>query len=87
MIKKDLTVKSEEGIHARPASMITNTCQKFTCDIKMEKDEKTIDAKSILGIMMLSAKKGDIITIITDGDDEVEALKAIETLFEKDFNN
>ena len=87
MIKKDLTVKAEAGIHARPASMITNTSQKFSCDIKMEKDTKTIDAKSILGIMMLSAKKGDVIAVITDGDDEVEALQAIETLFEKDFNN
>jgi len=85
MIKKDLTVKAEEGIHARPASMITNTCQKFNCNVKMEKGEKVIDAKSILGVMMLSAKKGDVIAVITDGDDEVEALQAIETLFEKDF--
>ena len=85
MIKKELKITAESGLHARPASQLTNTCQKFQCDIKIEKGTSTIDPKSILGIMMLSAKKDDVVTVITDGSDEAEAMEAIEDLFNNNF--
>ena len=85
MTQKDLIITPELGLHARPASILANTCQKFKCNIQIQKGEQTIDPKSILGIMMLSAQKDDVITVITDGEDEIEALQAIEDLFEKGF--
>lgn len=85
MTKKALTVTAEEGLHARPASLLTNLCQKFKSDIKLEKDGQTIDPKSILGVMMLAAKKDDVVTVIAEGEDEEQAIQAIDNLFAQGF--
>lgn len=71
-------IKDELGIHARPAGLLVRITSKFNCDIKMKKGTAVMDAKSILGIMGLGAKKGDEIIITFDGTDEAEASEKIK---------
>ncbi len=86
MTKRDIKITNELGIHARPAGMIANTSSRFTCDIKIIKDKREVNAKSIMGIMTLAAGKGSVITIVTNGADEVQAFEAIRELFVKNFD-
>lgn len=86
MIKKEIKIINELGIHARPAGMIANTASRFACDIKIIKDKMEVNAKSIMGIMTLAAGKGTGITIIASGADEIAALTAIAELFLKKFD-
>ncbi|MBI4801838.1 MAG: HPr family phosphocarrier protein [Elusimicrobia bacterium] len=86
MIRKDIRIINELGIHARPAGMIANTASRFLCDIKIIKDKLEINAKSIMGIMTLAAGKGCIIRVIASGVDEVQAVEAINTLFVRKFD-
>lgn len=86
MIKKDLKIINELGIHARPAGMLANTASRFACDIKLEKDGMEVNAKSIMGIMTLAAGNGSVITVTAKGKDEAEAVKALEALFARKFD-
>ncbi len=86
MIKREITIINELGIHARPAGMIANTSSRFVCDIKLVKDGMEVNAKSIMGIMTLAAGKGCIIEVTVKGKDEADALKAIEDLFTRKFD-
>lgn len=86
MIKREITIINELGIHARPAGMIANTSSRFVCDIKLVKDGMEVNAKSIMGIMMLAAGKGCIIEVTAKGKDEADAVKAIEDLFTRKFD-
>jgi phosphocarrier protein len=86
MTRREIRIINELGIHARPAGMIANLSSRFACDIKIIKDKMEVNAKSIMGIMTLAAGKGTVITIITNGADEVQALEAINELFLKKFD-
>jgi phosphocarrier protein HPr len=86
MMKKELKIINELGIHARPAGMLANTASRFACDIKLIKEGMEVNAKSIMGIMTLAAGSGSVIEVIAKGKDEAEALKAIEDLFAKKFD-
>lgn len=86
MIEKRLKILNELGLHARPASMISQTCSAFKCTIKMIKDNYEINPKSIMGVLTLAAKKDSVIIVITDGEDEKEAMDAIEKLFNSKFD-
>lgn len=86
MTRKEIKIINELGIHARPAGMIANTSSRFACDIKIIKDKMEVNAKSIMGIMTLAAGKGTVISIITNGADEVQALEALHELFLKKFD-
>ncbi|PIS46600.1 MAG: phosphocarrier protein HPr [Elusimicrobia bacterium CG08_land_8_20_14_0_20_51_18] len=85
MIKKDLRILNKLGIHARPAGLIAKTCSRFVCEIKMIKDGYEINPKSIMGILTLAAGNGSVITVITDGKDEEEAMDSVEQLFNNKF--
>ena len=86
MIKREITIINELGIHARPAGMIANTASRFVCDIKLVKDGMEVNAKSIMGIMTLAAGKGSIIEVTAKGKDEGEAVTAIADLFARKFD-
>jgi len=86
MIKKDITIINELGIHARPAGMLANTSSRFSCEIKIIKDKMEVNAKSIMGIMTLAAGKGSVITVVANGPDEVKAVEAIADLFARKFD-
>lgn len=81
MVKKTITIVSEEGLHARPASELAKVAMKCKCDLKMYREgdmTKIYQPKSILSIMTLGASKGDRITFEAEGDGEAEALTNIE---------
>jgi phosphocarrier protein len=86
MIKKEIRIINEMGIHARPAGMIANTASRFLCEIKIIKDGMEVNAKSIMGVMTLAAGKGTRITLVTDGADEIQAVEALAGLFLKKFD-
>lgn len=85
MIEKKVVLKNRLGLHARAASLIVNTAKKFNSSIYLLKDSEEVNAKSILGILTLSASKGSELIIRAEGDDEEEAVREIEELIEKKF--
>ncbi|WP_163536497.1 HPr family phosphocarrier protein [Gracilibacillus sp. YIM 98692] len=74
MLEKEVTIQVDPGLQARPAAQFVQKANGFTSEIFIEKDEKRINAKSIMGLMSLALTKGNIIKIMTDGDDDQEAL-------------
>lgn len=72
------TITDEQGIHARPAGELVKVTKAFTSEIKIGKDEKMVDCKKIFGIMGLGAKKGDTVNFSFSGEDEEQALTAVE---------
>jgi len=85
MVSKELTVINDSGIHARPAALIVETATKFRSNVIFIKDGMRANAKSIMNIMLLAAEPGAVIRVETEGDDEGDALKAIEDLFNSRF--
>lgn len=77
MIKASFKITSETGIHARPATTLVNVAMAFDCEIALSAYKKTVDFKSIMGVMSLGIYSGTIIEISCDGDDEEKALKEI----------
>ncbi|MGP6138898.1 MULTISPECIES: phosphocarrier protein HPr [unclassified Jeotgalibaca] len=81
MEKKDFHIIAETGIHARPATLLVQTASKFNSDINLEYKGKSVNLKSIMGVMSLGVGQGAEVTITVDGQDEVEAMEGIvETL-------
>lgn len=80
------TVKNPTGMHARPATALVQKATSFSCDIFLSKAGKKVNLKSIMGVMTLALQKDDQVTVITQGEQEEEALAAIgdiiETVFE-----
>ncbi len=85
MPTREFTVTNKLGIHARPAAQFVKTASKFSCDIQVEKDDEQADGKSIMGLMMLAAGHGSVLTITTDGNDAEDALAALGELIERNF--
>lgn len=86
MQKKTITIINKLGLHARAASKLVATASSFESKILIGKDEKLIDGKSIMAVLMLAATKDTIIEIIADGEDENEALQAIYDLINRRFD-
>ncbi len=85
MPSQDFTITNKLGIHARPAAQLVKTANKFDADITIEKDGEEADGKSIMGLMMLAAGHGSILTVRTEGLDADNALAAIGDLIQRDF--
>ncbi len=85
MTEKILTVKNRAGIHARPAALIAQTANKYSCDISLEKDSNAVNAKSIMGVITMAAGYNTVLTLKADGTDEKDAVAAIAQLFENKF--
>ncbi|HKL85783.1 MAG TPA: HPr family phosphocarrier protein [Treponemataceae bacterium] len=86
MTTKTVTIKNRAGIHARPAALIAQTANRFASEILIERDEATrINAKSIMGIITMAASYNSKLVICASGPDEIEAVEAIEALFENKF--
>ncbi len=85
MIEKKVILKNRLGLHARAASLLVNVARKFNSSIHLVKDSEEVNAKSILGILTLSASKGSELIIKAEGEDEEEAIREIEELIEKKF--
>lgn len=85
MIEKKVILKNRLGLHARAASLLVNVARKFSSSIHILKDSEEVNAKSILGILTLSASKCSELIIKAEGEDEKEAIREIEELIEKKF--
>ena len=85
MIEKELIIKNENGLHARPASLLVKTTGKFRSEIKISKDGYVVNGKSIMGLMMIAAEKGSILTLKTFGEDEEEAMNELVNLINNKF--
>ena len=87
MISKTIVVQNQVGLHARPATFFIQKSNEFKSSIWVEKDDRRVNAKSLLGVLSLGITKGMEITIITDGTDEKEAIEALEKLIESNFSD
>ncbi|HUX19846.1 MAG TPA: HPr family phosphocarrier protein [Spirochaetia bacterium] len=85
MVSRTITIRNRAGIHARPAALIVQTANQYGAQVFFEKDTNRINGKSIMGIITLGATYNSTLTLITDGQDEKEALEAIALLFENKF--
>ena len=86
MITQEIKIMNRLGLHARPAAMLVQTASNFSCDIKITKDAVTVNAKSIMGVLMLAAEYGSCLQLQCSGPDEAQAVQAISALFESKFN-
>lgn len=80
IVKKKVTVKNKQGLHARPAAMFVQIANKFDSRITVTRDEEAVNGKSIMGILMLGAEKGCEIIIEADGEDADMALAELEKM-------
>ena len=85
MVERELDVTNRLGLHARAAAKLVHAAGAFTSDIVLTKDGEEVDAKSILGILLLAAAQGSQVTIRCDGEDEEQALTTIAALFADRF--
>jgi len=85
MIERTITIRNKLGLHARAAVKFVNTANRFSADVRIEKDGGEIDGKSILGILTLAAIQGSDIKLKIDGADEEAAWKALTELIDHRF--
>jgi phosphocarrier protein len=85
MKRKEVEIRNKLGLHARPASLVVKLAGKFESEIQLIKEDTEINAKSILGVMMLAAGPGQKVVITADGSDEIEAVDAIASLIDSGF--
>jgi len=87
MYMKEATVNNQVGLHARPATFFIQKANEFKCSIWVEKDERRVNAKSLLGVLSLGIVKGTDINLIADGVDEKEAVESLVTLISDNFGD
>jgi phosphocarrier protein HPr len=75
------------GMHARPAAQFVKMASKFQCEIWVEKDDEPVNGKSIMGLMMLAAGKGEVLKLIADGTDAKKALDDLSQLISSGFGD
>ena len=85
MPQQDVSIINRLGLHARAAAKLVKTAQRFESDVELERDGKRVNAKSIMGLMMLAASQGVTLTLITDGPDAEEAATAVIDLIADRF--
>ena len=86
-IEKELTIRNKMGMHARPAAQFVKRASKYQCDVWVEKDDEPVNGKSIMGLMMLAAGRGEKIKIIADGNDAEAAVADLEELVVSGFGD
>ena len=84
-VKKDVLVQNQVGLHARPATFFIQKANEFKSSIWVEKDERRVNAKSLLGVLSLGIVGGTSIDTIADGSDEQEAVDSLVALVESGF--
>ena len=85
MLTKETVIINKLGLHARASAKLTQLAGKYKCEVWMSKGTRRINAKSIMGVMMLAAGKGTKVTLETDGPDEQEAMDALLALIADHF--
>jgi phosphocarrier protein HPr len=85
MQRREVEIVNKLGLHARAAAKLTQLAAKYGCDVFIERNGRKVNAKSIMGVMMLAAGKGSKIQLVTDGSDEGEAMDALAALIANYF--
>ncbi|MBE7023213.1 MAG: HPr family phosphocarrier protein [Ruminococcaceae bacterium] len=86
MFLKEIVVQNQVGLHARPATFFIQKANEYKSSIWIEKDEKRVNAKSLLGVLSLGVTKGVSITILAEGSDEEQAVNELVSLISSDFS-
>jgi phosphocarrier protein HPr len=86
MVIREVLINNQVGLHARPATFFIQKANEFRSSIWIEKGERRVNAKSLLGVLSLGIVKGTTINIIADGSDEVEAINTLSELIASDFS-
>ncbi len=85
VISKEVTINNQVGLHARPATFFIQKANEFKSSIWIEKDDRRVNAKSLLGVLSLGIVKGTAVNIVADGVDENEAIATLSALIDSDF--
>ena len=85
MISKDFTINNTLGLHARPSAQLTQVAARYESEVFIAKNGRRVNAKSIMGVMMLAAGPGATVTVDAEGIDEQQVVDAIGVLIESGF--
>ena len=86
MLEREITISNKLGLHARASAKLVQLLQGYQCDAALIQRGREVNAKSIMGVMMLAAGVGSTITLRTDGSDEESAMNEMIALFERKFD-
>lgn len=87
MTRREVTIVNALGLHARAAARFVHVASRFASQIRVTRGSRTMDGKSILGLLLLSAGRGTVIEIVADGADEQEAVEALTALAARGFED
>lgn len=85
-VVKNIEIKNKLGVHARAAALLVQTVNRFSAQVSISKDGQTADGRSIMGVLTLAATQGSTIQVEAAGNDAEQAVKAIERLIDRRFN-
>ncbi|MBO5110660.1 MAG: HPr family phosphocarrier protein [Clostridia bacterium] len=85
MVSCEITIKNNVGLHARPATFFIQKANSYKSSIWVERDERRVNAKSLLGVLSMGIVKGMTVTLLADGEDEDAALKGLSELIDTGF--
>ena len=86
MLERELTVSNRLGLHARATAKLVQVLSGYRCNATLSAKGREVNAKSIMGVMLLAAGQGTPVTVRVDGEGEAEALEAVAALFERRFD-
>ena len=87
MISREVTITNTIGLHARPATFFIQKANAYKCSVWVEKEDRKVNAKSLLGVLSLGIAQGMTIKLIADGSDEIEALEGLQALIDTGFQD
>ncbi len=87
MITQNVTLKNTIGLHARPATFFIQKANSYRSSIWVEKDDRRVNAKSLLGVLSLGVVGGMTVTLMADGEDEKDAIKALASFIETELHD
>ena len=85
MISREFTINNKLGLHARPSAQVTQVASKFASDVHIARNGRRVNAKSIMGVMMLAAGQGTVVTVDAEGADAQAAVDAVGALIDSGF--
>lgn len=85
MLREQIQISNQLGLHARASAKLTQLASNYSCEVWMERADRRVNAKSIMGVMMLAAGRGTTVTVETNGNDEKEAMVALLALITEKF--
>lgn len=85
MLEKDIEIINKLGLHARAAAKLVKLASGYDCNIDIQKEDQRVNAKSIMGVMMLAASRGNTVTVFVEGNEETSAMEAVEHLINDKF--